>query len=98
MLEQIALGLVNLKFSRNHETESDNNSVKYLCRTGYNAAGAAGFFKKIGSKGGQPPQFLSTHPSPKNRVANIEKKAKEMGCRGRDTNKSKYASMKKLIK
>lgn len=98
MMEQIALGLVNLKFSRNHETESDNGSVKYLCATGYNAAGAAGFFKKIQSQGGgRTPEFLSTHPNPKNRVENIESKAKEMGCRGRETNRSEYSQIKKKL-
>ncbi len=98
LLEQIALGLVNLKFSRGHETESDNGSVEYLCATGYNAAGAAGFFKKIESQGGsRPPEFLSTHPNPNNRVENIEKKARDMGCRGRDTNRSEYSRIKKLL-
>lgn len=93
MLEQIALGLVSLKFSRSHETESDLNSVKYLCGTDYRADGAAGFFKKIESDK-SPPEFLSTHPSPGNRVQNIEKKAQEMGCKGRNTYKTEYARIK----
>lgn len=99
MMEQIAVGLINLKFSRGHETESDNNSVHYLCGTGYNAAGAAGFFEKIKSEGsgGRPPQFLSTHPNPENRVENIKSKAREMGCRGRERNTSKYAQIKRLL-
>ena len=99
LLEQIALGIINLKFSRGHETESDNYSVHYLCGTGYNAAGAAGFFEKIESSGSKtPPQFLSTHPNPGNRVENIHTKAKEMECRGTQTYDAKYAQMKKLIK
>jgi len=98
LLSQIAVGLVNLKFSRGHETESDNGSVKYLCATGYNAAGAAGFFKKIESEGGgRTPQFLSTHPNPKNRVQNIESKAQDMGCRGRETNRSEYNRIKAML-
>jgi len=99
LLSQIAVGLINLKFSRGHETESDNGSVDYLCATGYNAAGAAGFFKKIEaeSSGGGSPEFLSTHPSPKNRVENIEKKAREKGCKGRETNRTEYAKIKKLL-
>ncbi len=93
MIEQIALGLVSLKFSRSHETESDLNSVKYLCGTDYRADGAAGFFKKIESNK-TPPEFLSTHPSPGNRVQNIKKKAQEMGCKGRNTYKTEYARIK----
>lgn len=95
LLEQVALSLVNLKFSRSHETESDNNSVVYLCGTNkYNAAGAAGFFKKIQGKGGTPPEFMSTHPSPKNRVENIEAKAKEAGCKTRNISNAAYKKIK----
>ena len=97
MIEKIALGLVNLKFSRGHETESDNNSVKYLCATNYNASGAAGFFKKMEGRS-NPPEFMSTHPSPENRVKKIEQKAVELSCRGKNKNTSVYSQMKKLIK
>ena len=99
LMEQIAVGIINLKFSRGHETESDNNSVHYLCGTGYNAAGAAGFFEKIEKEGnGRTPAFLSTHPNPSNRVANIHAKAAKMACKGNDTNKAAYAKIKRLIK
>ncbi len=98
-MEQIGMALINLKFSRSHETESDNNSVHYLCGTGYNAAGAAGFFEKIQSQGGgKVPAFMSTHPNPENRVENIHAKAQEMGCRGKERNTSKYNQIKNLLK
>jgi predicted Zn-dependent protease len=97
-VKQITEGLVGLKFSRNHEAEADENSVIYLCSTGYNAAGAAGFFRKIQGKGGTPPAFLSTHPDPKNRVQDIENRAKAMGCQGKSTNSQEYARIKGLIK
>ncbi len=97
VVEQILLGLSSMKFSRAHETEADESSVLYLCGTSYNAAGAAGFFKKISGKGGNPPEFLSTHPNPGNRIKNIETKAQSLGCRGSQTNKSDYARLKKLL-
>ena len=96
-LNQVVNGLVGLKFSRAHESESDEMSVIYLCETDYNAAGAAGFFKKMEGQGGTP-EFLSTHPNPANRVSAIEKKAKELGCKGRKTYKTEYAKIKSLIK
>jgi beta-barrel assembly-enhancing protease len=98
MIKQITEGIVGLKFSRGHETEADEYSVTYLCGTGYNAAGAAGFFKKIQGKGGTPPEFLSTHPDPKNRVQDIEARAKTMQCVGSQTNTQDYARMKGLLK
>lgn len=96
-VQQVVGGIVGLRFSRTHETEADEYSVRYLCGTSYNAAGAAGFFKKIGAAG-SPPEFLSTHPNPDNRVAQIEARAKAMSCRGSSTNKSEYARIKKLIR
>jgi predicted Zn-dependent protease len=98
VLEQIALGLVSLKFSRNHEAQADEHSVIYLCQTDYNASGAAGFFKKIQGKGGTPPEFLSTHPDPGNRVKDIESKSQSMGCRGDNTYRTEYERIKGLLK
>ena len=96
-IKQVAQGLIGLKFGRKHETESDEYSVIYLCETGYNAAGAAGFFKKMSGES-RVPAFLSTHPNPANRVQEIEKKAQALGCRGSGTYAGKYAQMKKLIR
>ncbi len=98
LIEQIVQGLLALKFSRNHETESDAYSVIYLCATDYNAAGAAGFFKKMEGQGGNPPEFLSTHPDPGNRIANIEAKARELGCTGTQTNTAEYQRIKQLLR
>ena len=81
LLTQIATNLVNLKFSRSEETDADSYSVTYLCPTKYKADGAANFFQKIIDAGSaNPPEFLSTHPSPDNRVENIRNKALDLGC------------------
>lgn len=97
VLEQLALGLASLKFSRSHEAEADEYSVIYLCNSDLNAAGAAGFFEKIKGKGGTPPEFLSTHPDPGNRIKDIKSKAQSMGCRGRQNHKAVYDQIKKLL-
>ncbi len=81
-IASISAQLISLKFSRNHETESDTYSVKYLCPTKYRADGAADFFEKIGSQG--IPAFLSTHPDPGDRVANIKKQKTELSCSDAD--------------
>ncbi|HQP76829.1 MAG TPA: M48 family metallopeptidase [Saprospiraceae bacterium] len=88
--------LAGLTFSRANESEADAKSVEYLCSTSLNAAGAAGFFKKIEGQS-QPPTWLSTHPNPANRVANIEKKATDLGCSGKQTFASTYQQMKQLL-
>ena len=99
IVKDVAATLINLKFSRSHESESDAASVRYMCSTPYNAAGAAGFFEKIEAEGSaQPPQFMSTHPNPANRVEDIKGKKTALGCTGSETYQSKYAQMKRLIK
>ncbi len=97
MVEQLAIGLASLKFSRSHEADADEQSVIYLCSSSLNAAGAAGFFEKIKGKGGNPPEFLSTHPDPGNRIKDIKAKAQSLGCKGTKTNKAEYDKIKKLL-
>lgn len=79
---QIAGTAAGLSFSREFETESDEKSVEYLAPTGFACDGAKLFFQKLESsgQGGQIPQFLSTHPSPENRIENIEEKAQDENC------------------
>ncbi|NJB84443.1 putative Zn-dependent protease [Lewinella marina] len=79
ILAQIAGQLINLGFSRADEAEADARSVDYLCGTPYATNGAAGFFEQVESRGGVV-EFLSTHPSPQNRVAKINARAADLEC------------------
>ena len=96
MLQDIAVGISGLAFSRSDEKEADSKSVEYLCKTKYNAAGAAGFFQKMEGQS-TPPEFLSTHPNPGDRVKDINAKRNSLGCSGNDKNQTKYNQMKALI-
>ncbi len=81
LLRDVLGALVTLKFSRDDEAEADEYSVIYLCDTQYAANGAAGFFEQLLNMGvATPPQFLSTHPNPGNRVADINAVADSRGC------------------
>jgi predicted Zn-dependent protease len=97
-LKQVSGALIGLKFSRNHETEADECSVRYLCPTDYNADGGAGFFEKIEAEGGgKVPEFLSTHPDPGNRIEFFHTKKAELECKGANDYKDQYAAMKALL-
>lgn len=97
-LKTITTNVIGLKFSRSHETEADRMSVEYLCGTTYPADGGAGFFEKIEAEGGSStPEFLSTHPSPENRIENYHKWATESNCSGSDSGVSSYAEFKRLF-
>lgn len=99
-LKQVTGALIGLKFSRNHETEADECSVKYLCPTDYNADAGAGFFQKIQSMGGSnPPVFLSTHPDPGNRIEHFQNSKITLGCTGNSNYAIEYKTiMSKLPK
>lgn len=98
-LAQIAAGLANLKFSRNFESEADDQSVVYLSETNYNCAGARSFFKKLTEEeqAGRVPEFLSTHPNPPDRVENITEKAAEVGCSTDPLNPPSYQDFKNML-
>lgn len=101
LLTQIGSQLVNLTFSRSDENQADEYSVKYLCPTKYQADGAANFFQKIIEQGGSnPPEFLSTHPNPDNRVENIRRHAQEGACKSfiaSSENDTEYTNFKNSL-
>jgi len=70
MAYQVSVGLPN---SRLHETEADRVGIELMARAGYDPRGAIRVWQKMaqasGGKGG--PEFLSTHPSPDSRIADL---------------------------
>ena len=85
----VGLGLLFLKFSRDHESESDRLGVEYSTKIGYDAHQMAGFFQTInrlsGDSGGIP-TFLSTHPNPLDRYQKVNQLATEWQQKAGTTN------------
>ncbi len=84
-LKEVAAGfaanIFALSFSREDESEADAASVNYLDETDFSCNGTASFFKKLSEEGqGGGPEFLSTHPSPENRVNDIDARATCLNC------------------
>lgn len=78
---QQGVGLLFLKNSRAHESESDKLGVEYSTKIGYDAHQMAGFFKtlkKLGGEDGAIPTFLSTHPDPGDRYNKTNQLATEI--------------------
>lgn len=98
---QQAMGLMFLKYSRNHETEADQLGVEYSTKVGYDANEMADFFKTLKSlseaSGSELPTFLSTHPDPADRYKKVGELAKEWQAKdGKATykvNRDSYLSM-----
>lgn len=64
---------VLLPYSRQHETEADELGIYFMSMAGYDTNAAIGFWQRMAQQGGEsPPEFLSTHPNPENRVKHIQ--------------------------
>ena len=65
--------LVNMKFSRDDELQSDRLGVRFLAQAGYDPHALIAVMQVLAeaSQGG-PPEFFSTHPNPDNRIERIE--------------------------
>jgi len=66
--------LTMLKFSRDDESEADLIGMDIAARAGYDPRAGVSLWRKMSAASkNAPPQWLSTHPSGKNRIAEIEK-------------------------
>lgn len=64
---------ISLPYGRSHEVESDRIGVELAARAGYNPRAAISVWQKMSrAGGGSPPELLSTHPSPENRMRDLE--------------------------
>jgi predicted Zn-dependent protease len=65
--------LLTLEFSREDESEADLVGMELAARAGYDPRAGVTLWQKMGAANkGAPPQWLSTHPSGKTRIADIE--------------------------
>ena len=69
-----------LPHSREQEAEADILGLNYMQRAGYDPREAIPFWQRMNASGGsRPPEFLSTHPDPDNRVARIRNYINQQG-------------------
>ena len=61
-------------WSRTQESEADHIGLIVMAKAGYDPRAAVAFWQRMeaATKSGQPPEFLSTHPSHEARVRDIE--------------------------
>lgn len=66
--------LITLKFSRNDELEADKYGVCFMNAAGYDPNEMVSVMQilEASSTGNGPPEFFSTHPSPANRIQEIQ--------------------------
>ena len=67
----VQLGAV-LPYNRLQEAEADRLGLIFMAMAGYDPNASIGFWQRMSQSGGaKPPEFLSTHPSDKNRIQKI---------------------------
>ena len=71
--------LISLRFSRNDELGADDFAVKFMPAAGYDPNAMVGVMQMLDSKAGgsNPPEFMSTHPNPGNRIEELQKDIKQ---------------------
>jgi len=64
---------IMLPYSRTQESEADHLGLIFMAMAGYDPHAAPEFWKRMAAskQGGQPPEFLSTHPSDQTRINDI---------------------------
>jgi beta-barrel assembly-enhancing protease len=77
---QAANQMLQLKFGRNDESESDRFGLRYMTQAGYDPREMLGVMQILrdASKSGRTPEFMMSHPLPENRLKEIEATVKEM--------------------
>ncbi len=80
MIAMMIGNLVNMKYGREDELQSDNLGVRFMAEAGYDPRALIGVMKileEASGGGGGRPEFFSTHPNPENRIARIEEAIQE---------------------
>jgi predicted Zn-dependent protease len=74
MANMVAEVTFQLPFGREQESEADTIGLELMARAGYDPRAAVTLWQKMkAAESGGTPKFLSTHPSPKDRIKDIEK-------------------------
>ncbi len=63
-----------MPFGRKHESEADEIGLLYMARAGYDPQESIRFWQRMerASQNGNPPEFLSTHPSHETRIQQLQ--------------------------
>ncbi len=79
-MAQAVANVIQMKYGRDDELESDKWGVLLTEKAGYDPRAMIGVMKVLdeASPGGGPPEMMSTHPKPANRVAYIQQVIEEV--------------------
>lgn len=84
--------LMDMKFGREDELESDALGVRFMKEAGYAPSEMGDLMRVLGESagGGRPPEFFSTHPNPENRLEKIDELVAQNGGPGGDVGEEAF--------
>jgi predicted Zn-dependent protease len=95
-LADVGLGLLFLKYSRDHEREADSLGLRYVTKTGYDPRPMPEVFttlERVGdaeNPGGRVPGWLATHPAPEDRRTRITQEIQTLGAAAGTVDREEY--------
>jgi predicted Zn-dependent protease len=70
----VSAAALTLPHSREQEREADRMGLELSARAGYDPNSAVTLWQKMGAQGGaKPPEWMSTHPSDKSRIQDLQR-------------------------
>ena len=98
-LAQAPFAVYLLKFSREYETEADVLGAQIMARAGYDPRDLANMFRTIERQGGgSSGGFLSSHPSPNDRYARINREAGMLRANAGSRDSREFASIQQRLR
>jgi len=78
-IAQSIANMIQLKYGRDQELQSDNLGVRFMLEAGYDPENLIGVMEILKKSAGpnRTPEFQSTHPDPENRAARIKEAIEE---------------------
>ena len=100
-LAQTGLGLLFLKYGRDDEREADDLGLRYMARDKYDPREMVGVFEVLrrvseAEGNGRIPGWMSTHPTPENRIGRISEQVAKLGSDFSNTRVGREPYMKEL--
>jgi len=98
-LAQAPFAVYLLKFSREYETEADVLGAQIMARAGYDPRDLAHMFQTIERQGGgSSGGFLSSHPSPNDRYARINREAGLLRVEGTQRDSREFTATQQRLR